>query len=257
VFVIFLRKNNMRIELSANPEELGQRTADLATSIIKEAIARTGLARIVLSTGASQITTFESLVKKDIDWSRVEAFHLDEYLGIGQDHPASFIKYLKERFINKVAPLKAFHFVDPSKGPEKMIQELTLEIKSTPIDLGLIGIGENGHVAFNDPPAVFEEEASYKIVHLDEACRRQQLGEGWFKQIEDVPQEAISMTVPQILKCRNIISAVPHAVKADAVKAMLGAPDITPLIPATILKTHQSFFLMLDKDSASKIILMP
>lgn len=247
----------MRIELSANPEELGQKAADLAALIINEVIARTGLARIVLSTGLSQITTFESLVKKDIDWSRVEAFHLDEYLGIGQDHPASFIKYLKERFINQIAPLKAFHFVDPSKGTEKMIRELTLEIKSAPIDLGLIGIGENGHVAFNDPPAVFEEEASYKIVHLDEACRRQQLGEGWFKKLEDVPQEAISMTVPQILKCRNIISAVPHAVKADAVKAVLGAPYITPLVPATILKTHQNFFLMLDKASASKIILMP
>jgi glucosamine-6-phosphate deaminase len=242
----------MKIDTAANPGELGERAADCAEKIINRAIASQGLARIVLSTGASQFTTLEALVKKDIDWSKVEAFHLDEYIGIGEDHPASFVRYLKERFVGKISPLKAFHFVTLGFGPQEIIARLTAEIRKSPIDLGLIGIGENGHIAFNDPPAVFEEEASYKIVRLDAACRRQQMGEGWFKTIDDVPAEAVSMTVPQIMKCRTIISAVPFAVKADAIQKTLSAPAPTPQVPATILKTHRDFYLFLDRDSAAK-----
>jgi glucosamine-6-phosphate deaminase len=242
----------MKIYVSSTPQGLGKKAADCAASYIRKAIAASGKARIVLSTGASQFSTFEALVKMDIDWSKVEAFHLDEYIGLDENHPAGFVRYLKERFINKISPLRAFHFVDPGIGVDETIRKLTAEINKEPIDLGLIGIGENGHIAFNDPPAVFQEEASFKIVRLDEACRRQQLGEGWFKSLDDVPKEAVSMTVPRIMKCKAIISAVPFAVKADAVFKTLNSTEITPDIPATILKTHPDFHLFLDRDSAPK-----
>ncbi|MDR0449986.1 MAG: glucosamine-6-phosphate deaminase [Treponema sp.] len=242
----------MKIDVSQNPYELGEKAANCVADFIREAITASGQARIVLSTGASQFTTLEALVKMDIDWSKVEAFHLDEYIGLDENHPASFVKYLRERFVDKIRGLKAFHFVDMSGGAEKIIAKLTEEINAAPIDAGLIGIGENGHIAFNDPPAVFKEEASYKIVNLDEACRRQQMGEGWFKTLDDVPRQAVSMTVPQIMKCKHVISAVPYAVKADAICKTLTAGESTPMIPATILKTHPDFRLFADKDSVSK-----
>jgi glucosamine-6-phosphate deaminase len=247
-----IKGKTMKIDISPTSDELGERAANLTARFINEAIAAKGMVRVALSTGKSQFTTLKALVKKEIDWSKVEVFHLDEYLGITSDHPASFIKYLKERFVSKIPPLKAFHFVDPRGGVEKAIAGLTAEITKAPIDVGLIGIGENSHIAFNDPPAVFEEEASYKVVNLDDKCRRQQLGEGWFKTLEDVPKQAISMTVPQIMKCIHIISAVPYAAKADAIKDTL-EKDLTPNVPATILKTHSEFYLFLDTDSASKI----
>ncbi|MDR1587533.1 MAG: 6-phosphogluconolactonase [Treponema sp.] len=241
----------MKIYVLSTPQELGKKAADCAAAYIRNAIAASNKARIVLSTGASQFSTLEALVKMDIDWSKVEAFHLDEYIGLDENHPASFVRYLKERFIAKIPPLKAFHFVDPGTGVDETIRKLTAEINEEPVDLGLIGIGENAHIAFNDPPAVFQEEASFKIVRLDEACRRQQLGEGWFKSPDDVPREAVSMTIPGIMKCKAIISAVPFAVKAEAVFKTLSSREITPDIPATILKTHPDFHLFLDKDSAS------
>jgi glucosamine-6-phosphate deaminase len=245
-------KTDMKIDISTTAEELGEKAANLSAHFINTRIAEVGRARMVLSTGMSQFTTLKALVAKDIDWSKIEVFHLDEYIGIGSDHPASFIRYLKERFISQIVPLKAFYFVDPSAGIEKIISHLTKEITKAPIDLGLIGIGENAHIAFNDPPAVFEEKACYKVVDLDEKCRQQQLGEGWFKSLEEVPRQAISMTIPQILKCRHIISSVPYKVKAKAVHDML-ENDATPMVPATILKTHPSYYLMLDSESAAMV----
>jgi glucosamine-6-phosphate deaminase len=247
----------MKIDISPNPQEMGEKAADSAAGLIRAAIAATGGARMLFSTGASQFTTIEALVKMDIDWSKVEAFHLDEYVGLDESHPASFVKYLKERLVNKISGFKAFHFVDMSEGPQAIIKKLTEEINAAPIDLGLIGIGENAHIAFNDPPAVFEEAASYKIVTLDEACRRQQMGEGWFKTLDDVPRQAISITVSRIMKCKAIVSAVPHAVKADAVYKTLSSKEITPLVPASILKTHPNFYLFLDRDSAAKTVPLP
>ena len=160
-------------------------------------------------------------MKEDVDWSKVEMFHLDEYVNLPQDHPASFVRYLKERFVEKTGGLKAVHFVDTSIGTDAIIEKLTGELKEAVVDVGLIGIGENAHVAFNDPPADFENQASYIVVQLDADCRKQQLGEGWFPTIDDVPRQAVSMTVSQILKCIHIISAVPYAVKASAIKKTL------------------------------------
>lgn len=241
----------MNIVLSKTAEELGVQAAHKIVSIIKDAIDKRGVARIVLSTGASQFTTIQALIDSDVDWSKVEMFHLDEYIGIDETHPASFVKYLKERFASKVK-LGKVHYVDPSIGVDKIIQKLTKEITKSPIDVGVIGIGVNSHIAFNDPPADFEDERAFKVVELDEACRNQQLNEGWFPTFEDVPTKAITMSVLQILKARHIVSPVPYEVKAFAVKQTL-TNDLTNLIPATILKTHPNFTLFLDKDSASSL----
>ena len=237
----------MKVTVACDSELLGLLAAREAASIIQDSIRAKGRARIVLSTGASQFETLSELVRQPVDWSRVEMFHLDEYVDLPETHPASFRKYLRERFVSKV-PLKAAHFVD---GTREGIARLTSELRSAPIDLGLIGIGENGHIAFNDPPADFDTDEAYIVVKLDDRCRRQQVGEGWFAGVDDVPTHAVSMTVRQIMRCEKIISCVPHAVKADAVYATLKNP-LTNMIPATMLKQHDSFSLYLDKESAAK-----
>ena len=215
--------------------ELGKDASRLAALKINQAISDYGSARIILSTGASQFETLEALVKEDVDWSKVEMFHLDEYVNLPESHPASFRKYLKERFVNLVN-LKKAYFVD-GNNPEESIKYLTEEITKAPIDVALIGVGENAHIAFNDPPADFKTKESYIIVNLDEKCRMQQVGEGWFKSIEDVPKQAISMTPYRIMQSRTIISAVPHAVKANAIKQMM-ENEVKNTIPATLLKKH-------------------
>ena len=238
----------MKVTVAKDPAMLGSLAAKEAASIINDAIREKGSARIVLSTGASQFDTLVALVKENVDWTKVEMFHLDEYVNLPETHPASFRKYLKERFVNLV-PLKAAHFVD---GTPEGIAALTEELRSAPIDLGLIGIGENGHIAFNDPPADFDTNEAYIIVTLDERCRRQQVGEGWFATVDDVPEQAVSMTVREIMRCKKIISCVPYPVKADAVEKTLMNP-LTNRVPATMLKEHEYFSLYLDQDSAAKV----
>lgn len=241
----------MEIRICKNPEELGKSAAKETAAILRDCIARKGSARIALSTGASQFDTIKALVKEDVDWSCVEMFHLDEYVDLPITHKASFRKYLTERFCDHVPTLKAAHFVD---GTVEGIKALTEEIRKAPIDIGLIGIGENTHIAFNDPPADFDTDESYIVVNLDEACRRQQMGEGWFATFDDVPKQAVSMTVSQIMKCERIISCVPYAVKANAVEKTLHTTETTPYVPATKLKEHKNFILYLDMDSAAKIL---
>jgi len=242
----------MKIIVSPNAEALGRKAAALASASLNEAINKNGVAYLLVSTGMSQFTTFEALLKENVDWTKVEMFHLDEYIDLPETHPASFVKYLKERFTNHIS-LKKAHFVDPSIGVEVSIQKLTMELKGKPIDIGLIGIGENTHIAFNDPPADFEDNAAFKVVELDEGCRLQQYGEGWFPTLEDVPVTAITMTVKQILKCKRIVSAVPYEAKAEAVLKTLTAEKPTPQIPASILQTHPDVTLLLDEES-SKLI---
>ncbi|MBR5447412.1 MAG: 6-phosphogluconolactonase, partial [Clostridia bacterium] len=181
-------------------------------------------------------------------WSKVTMFHLDEYVNLPETHIASFRKYLKERFIQKIN-LKAAHLVD---GTPEGIAALTAELRSAPIDVGLIGIGENAHIAFNDPPADFDTKEAYIVVNLNDTCKMQQVGEGWFATIDDVPKQAVSMTVYQILQCEQIVSCVPYAVKANAVRDTL-ENDKTNLIPATIMKGHKNFALFVDEDSFSKV----
>ena len=239
----------MQINISTNPIELGRAAAAVCADIINEVITRKGSARIALSTGASQFETIQALIEKNIDWSKVEMFHLDEYIGLPESHPASFRKYLKERFLSKVN-IKRAYLVDGEDDPQKVIARLTSEIRKAPVDLGIIGIGENAHIAFNDPPADFGAEEAYICVTLDDACKQQQVREGWFATVDDVPQQAISMTVHQIMHCRRIVSCVPYAVKAKAVKDTL-ENQLTHMIPATMLKKHPCWKLFLDNDSAS------
>lgn len=241
----------MEIRICENPEALGKSAAKETAEILRKCIAEKGCARIALSTGASQFDTIKALVKEDVDWSKVEMFHLDEYVDLPITHIASFRKYLQERFVDLVPNLKKAHFVD---GTVEGIKKLTEEITSAPIDVGLIGIGENTHIAFNDPPANFDTKESYIVVNLDEACRRQQMGEGWFETFDDVPKQAVSMTVHQIMSCERIISCVPYAVKASAIEKTIHTKETTPNVPATKLKEHKNFILYVDMDSAKEIL---
>lgn len=241
----------MKVVLCKDSNELGALASKQATALIKEAIKSTGNARILLSTGASQFTFFEHFVKEDIDWDKVEMFHLDEYVDCPITHPASFKKYLTERFINVVG-LKNYHLIDGTKDPQETIAELTALLKQKQVDVGLIGIGENGHIAFNDPPADFEDKNFYKIVNLSDTCKAQQLREGWFATKDDVFKQAISMTCSKIMDCKTIISAVPYAQKAQAIHDTLTMEE-TNLVPATLMKRHADVTVYVDPDSASLV----
>ena len=241
----------MQIKLSNTVEELGKNAAECVANALNKAIKENGSARLLLSTGASQFTTISELVKKDVDWTKVEMFHLDEYINLDESHNASFKKYLKDRFLSLVK-IKNAYLVDGSGNVEQNIKKLTEEIRKSPIDIALIGIGENSHMAFNDPPADFDTKEAYIRVQLDDKCKLQQVGEGWFDTINDVPNEAISMTVYQIMQSKKIVSCVPHIVKAQAIKDTL-ENDLTNKIPATMLKTHVDWTLFVDEESASLI----
>ena len=239
----------MKINVSKTAEELGRNAAKLCKKLIDETIAEKGSVRMVFSTGASQFTTFEALLKEDIDWSKVEMFHLDEYVALPESHIASFRKYLKERFISKVH-LKSVCLVNGEADLTEELARLTREVCSAPVDIGLIGIGENAHIAFNDPPADFDTKEAYKVVNLSDTCKRQQVGEGWFATEDDVPKQAITMTAHEIMNIKHIISCVPNAVKAKAVHDTLTQP-VSNLVPATLLRTHADFNLFIDDNSAS------
>jgi glucosamine-6-phosphate deaminase len=240
----------MQIVISESKEMLGRKAAARGAELIRKTIDEQGEANIIVATGASQFEMLTALVQEDVDWTKVTGFHLDEYIDLPKTHPASFRKYLKERFVDKV-PLKAFHYVNGDTGdPQGECRRLGEIIRKKPIDVAFIGIGENGHLAFNDPPADFETEEPYLVVELDEICRRQQLGEGWFSTLEEVPRRAISMSVKQILKAKAIICSVPDKRKAEVVRGTVES-EITPIIPGTALQKHDAVWLFLDKDSAS------
>jgi glucosamine-6-phosphate deaminase len=228
----------------------GAAAAKHAAKSLQAALAKSETARIIAATGASQLDFLQFLTATPgIDWPRVEMFHLDEYIGLPVEHPASFRKYLMERFVRKTG-IRRYHLLDGEQDPTEVVRAVGKELASAPIDIAFVGIGENGHLAFNDPPADFETEEPYLIVELDEACRTQQVNEGWFNSIPEVPARAISMSVKQILKSREIIAVVPGAQKARAVKACLEG-EISPLAPASILRTHPNTTIYLDTESAS------
>ncbi len=240
----------MRLSISQTSEEMGQKAAERVAGLIAKAVGEQGEARILVSTGQSQFEFFEALVKRNIPWDKVEIFHLDEYVGLPATHGASFRKYLKTRFIDRIGSNR-MNYISGEGDTDETIADMTARIREKPIDIGIIGIGENGHIAFNDPPADFETRASYHVVELDGNCRRQQVGEGWFGSVEDVPRYAISATVSQIMACRYVVSVVPHKVKAAAIQKTLETQGVTNLIPATKLKEHANWFLYLDRDSAA------
>lgn len=242
----------MEPRVFATKERMGQAAAEAAVTGIRSAIAQRGQANLILATGASQFEMLENLVVAEgIDWSKVVMFHLDEYIGLGPDHPASFRKYLRERFVERVGALKAVHFVNgDAEDPTQECQRLGALILNHPIDVACIGIGENGHLAFNDPPADFETEEPYLLVQLDERCRGQQLGEGWFETLEQVPAQAISMSIRQILKSNQLVVTVPDRRKAEAVRNALAGP-VTPDCPASILREHENCSMFLDEPAGA------
>ena len=240
----------MNVKVFETKQETGAAAAELAAERINAAIAEKGAANIILATGASQFELFAALVALEVDWSKVTAFHLDEYIGMAETHPASFRKYLKERFEAKVSPLSAFHYIDGEADPAAECRRVGDILRGHPIDVACVGIGENGHLAFNDPPADFETDEPYIIRELNEPCRRQQLGEGWFATFDDVPTRAISMSIRQIMLSRCIVCTVPDQRKAVAVSSTL-AGEVSNMVPASILREHADCHLLLDKPAAS------
>jgi glucosamine-6-phosphate deaminase len=238
--------------------ETGEAAAAFGAQAISDAIARRGLANIVIATGASQFETLAALVThEEIDWTRVTAFHLDEYIGMPDTHPASFRRYIKERFTGKLPTLGAFHFIDgDAPDLQAELDRINALLDRRPIDVMFAGIGENGHLAFNDPPADFTSTVAFKVVKLEERCRRQQFGEGWFATLDEVPAVAISMTVQRIMSSRIVILTVPDERKAEAVREVLEGP-VTNLWPASILQQHPACHVFLDLAAASKLTNKP
>ncbi len=233
--------------------ELGKAAGSHAAGLLRQAIAEKGEANLIVATGTSQFETLKQLVAEEgIDWSKVTMFHLDEYIGLSVSHPASFRKYLKERFLEKLPPLAAAYLINGETETEEERKKLGDLIRNHPIDVALVGIGENGHLAFNDPPADFDTEEPYLVVDLDEPCRIQQLNEGWFGSLDEVPAQAISMSIRQIMKSKHIICSVPDERKAEAVKNSLTQP-VSNLFPASILQEHPDCHFYLDEKSASLI----
>jgi glucosamine-6-phosphate deaminase len=243
----------VEIQVLDTKERFGLAAADKACEVLEKAIAAKGHACFIAATGASQFEFLKALTGKgSIDWKRTTMYHLDEYIGISADHPASFRRYLQERLIDPVNPGNVHLIRGDAEDPHTECRHLNALFPREGIDVAFLGIGENGHLAFNDPPADFATEEPYIVVELNEACRQQQLGEGWFTTLEEVPRRAISMSIQQIMKARTIICTVPDKRKAEAVKHCLEG-EISADHPASILKRHSSVFMYLDRDSASML----
>lgn len=233
-------------------DQMSAAAASHAAAVLRSKLSSRQCVRILVATGASQLRFLQYLTKEpSVDWSRVELFHLDEYIGVGQDHPASFARYIKQRIIEPLG-ISRYYLLDGKRPSGDVIAEANAAINKGPIDLAFVGIGENGHLAFNDPPADFETEQPYILVDLDEACRRQQVNEGWFPSLEEVPRQAISLSIRQILKSGEIICVVPGPQKAKAVQASMEGP-VCPEVPASILRTHPQVTFFFDSDAASQL----
>ncbi len=240
----------MVVRVFEERNSLGRAAAAQAATAIRDAIAKRGRARVVAASAASQFQFLEALTPaQGIDWKRVELFHLDEYIGLPMSHPASFCKFLQERLIGKTG-ITQHHLLNGEADPVEVIRRTNEAISAAPIDIAFVGIGENGHLAFNDPPADFETEEPYIVVSLDEVCRQQQVGEGWFKNLEAVPKRAISMSVRQVLKAKEIVAVVPGPKKAQAIKKCFDG-RISPMAPSSILRTHSNATIYLDRESAA------
>ncbi len=232
---------------------MGKAAAEKAAEILRNALRKQSKAYFVVATGTSQFEFLVSLCQcEGIDWNKTEMFHLDEYVGIPATHPASFRYFLTKRLVEKVHPGKLYFIEGDAPDPNIECKRISNLISKVRINVAFVGIGENGHLAFNDPPADFETKEPYVIVNLDEKCRMQQVGEGWFDKIDDVPTMAISMSIHEIMRAENVICTCPDKRKAEAVLDCLSVGvDVTPLHPASILKNHEHAYCFLDVESAS------
>lgn len=245
--------DQLQVAVYGNANEMGEAAADLVKNKLDEAIRQRGGANLILATGASQFSFLKALQQKVLDWKKITVFHLDEYKGISDRHPASFRKYLRERILDAVVPKKIYFLNGDAPDLEKEMDNYTEALEQHPIDIACIGIGENGHIAFNDPPvADFNDPKWVKLVSLDEDCRNQQLGEGWFPTLDDVPKQALTLTIPAIMSCKTISCVVPDERKAVAIHNTLYG-EIGIKCPATILRTHSDTQLFLDTNSASRL----
>jgi glucosamine-6-phosphate deaminase len=248
------QKENLKVKIYQESEEIATVAAEFVAARLDVAIKERGAANLILGTGASQLAFIKYLQKQKIEWKKITVFHLDEYKGMPETHPASFRKYLKERILEKVQPKQVYYL--NGDVPDVDAEALRYEnlLKQHPVDVACIGIGENGHIAFNDPPvADFDDPKLVKVVELDEGCRKQQLGEGWFPTLEDVPTHALSLTIPAIMRCKTISCLVPDQRKSQAVYNALNL-EITTECPATILRKHPDAVLYLDANSSSKLL---
>jgi glucosamine-6-phosphate deaminase len=240
----------MRIRVFEDRNSLGHAAAAHAADAIKRAILERGKARIIGASAASQYEFLDALIHTPgIHWKQIELFHLDEYIGLPMTHPASFCKFLQDRLISQTG-IACHHLLNSEADPKEVIRQASEAIRSAPIDVAFVGIGENGHLAFNDPPADFETDEPFIVVNLDEACRTQQVGEGWFPDLTAVPRQAISMSVRQVLKAREILAVVPGPKKAKAIQACFDGP-LSPMAPSSILRTHSNATVYLDRESAA------
>ena len=248
-----LRVENLDVAIYESSQEVGVAAADFVQLKLKEAISKKNSANLILATGASQFQFLEALRERDIAWKKVSVFHLDEYKDISDTHPASFRKYLKDRILDAVKPQKIYFLNGDAEDIEHEMARYTEALKKNPIDIACIGIGENGHIAFNDPPtADFDDPKTVKLVTLDAGCRKQQLGEGWFPTLAKVPKQALTLTIPAIMNCKAVSCVVPEERKAGAVHKALHH-EVTTDCPASILRKHPDARLFLDTASASKI----
>jgi glucosamine-6-phosphate deaminase len=233
--------------------EMGRAAAEKGASQINAAIQIRNSANIIVATGASQFEMLKHLITLEIPWHQVTVFHLDEYVGLPITHPASFRGYLWNRFASQLpVPTAGFHYLNGESNPNLECDRIARLIKQVEIDVAFVGVGENGHLAFNDPPADFETDSPFIVVDLDEACRQQQHREGWFPTLDDVPKQAISMSIRQIMKSKSIVCTVPDERKATAIKNCL-EQEISPTFPASILRTHSDCHLYLDHNAASQL----
>lgn len=244
--------DNLNVAVYETDKHVGQAAAQFVTQKLQAAIDTKGTANLILATGASQFTFLAAFAEEPVDWKKITVFHLDEYKDLSDQHPASFRKYLKERILDQVQPAQVHFLAGDAPDIDAETRRYEALLQTHPVDVACIGIGENGHIAFNDPPvADFNDPRLVKVVDLDEACRQQQTGEGWFATLDDVPKQALSLTIPAIMNCQTISCVVPDQRKADAVHETLNAP-ITTVCPATILRQHPDTTLFLDRHSAGE-----
>ena len=245
------KKDNLQVHVYAGEAEMGVASAAFVAGKLREVIREKGSANLILATGTSQFAFLLALKEESLDWSVITVFHLDEYKGLSDQHPASFRKYLKERILNEVKPGKVYLVNGDAADLDNEILQYEELLRQHPVDVACIGIGENGHIAFNDPPvADFNDPRLVKVVELDEACKRQQMGEGWFPTLDDVPKEAVTLTITAIMNCKTISCVVPGKRKANAIYNTLNA-EISTACPATILRQHPDTVVFLDEGSFS------